>query len=75
MGAAHVVRAVNRVDAVDNGNAEPRLLRGSLNLTDDLVPVVHRHRLIGDVENRADPVLHHGLIEFLGIDLQVLIAA
>src|SRR5688572_3858624 len=51
-GALDVGGAVNRIDAVDNRNAQPGLFRcGLLNLTDDLMPLVRRECLIRDVEN------------------------
>src|SRR6185369_9442031 len=72
--ALHVISAVNRVDAINHRNAEPRFLsRGFLNLTDDLMPVIDSERLIRDVENRSDAVFDDRVFEFCGINFDLLI--
>ncbi len=71
-----VVGAVDRVEAVEDRDAEARLLRRNvLDLREDLLPVLHAAGLTAAVENRADGVPDDPVAQLLFIEDQVAVLA
>src|SRR5207253_1449505 len=73
--ALNIIGPVNRIDAVNDGNAEARLFCRALNLANDIMPPVQRQGLILNVENGPYAVMRDRSLEFGGIDLNVLISS
>ena len=66
-----IVRPVNRIDPVDDGNPQPCLFCSySLYLRNDLVPVIHRPCLSTTVQYRPNLMLDNRVFQLLLIELQ-----
>ena len=72
-GTLYIICAVNRVDAIENGNLQASLLRRLLNLADDLAPLINRQGLTVYVEDRADSILDDCFVQFGWFDMDILI--
>jgi hypothetical protein len=64
---------VDRVDAINYGNAETRLLSGGLNLRDEVLPLVGGQCLVVTIEYRSYSVLSDRFLQFGRINLNALI--
>src|SRR4030095_5640011 len=73
--ALDVIRAMDRIDAVDHWDLQTRSRRGLLDRPDDPVPMIERDRLIVDVQDRTYAVFDNRLLKLRVVDLYVLIVA
>lgn len=69
-GPPQVICSMDAVDSIEDGDLVPGLLGSQvLDLSQNLVPVLHAEGHAVDIENGAHVFVHDGVTEFPGIEL------